>query len=314
MDPNIYIEQAVKLENSKSIFEYLANEITVQRYEKISELYEKAGNICKISNKELAIKYYIKAYNYLLKLNSDDYKLKILLTELSELYLKIDYIKSIECLDKIINWNTIKGDIANVIKTKKRVGDIYYDNNCLKEAYAVYINVLDMIDSYDKYDYIKKNIVEKLGEIYYMNESIINLSELSKLYFNLGDEYLKKNFGYIYARNYILNGLLMNLALDDVVQANNNYQIYTNRDNTFESSREGIFVSKIMNAFDTNDYNEISLLCVDYDKVSPLDKIQVKLLIKIKENIGYINNYNTTGNDQDVNDQDMDDQIENDLC
>lgn len=66
-----------------------------------------------------------------------------------------------------------------------------------KEAHAVYINVLDMIDSYDKYDYIKKNIVEKLGEIYYMNESIINLSELSKLYFNLGDEYLKKFWIYL---------------------------------------------------------------------------------------------------------------------
>ena len=48
INPNIYIDQATKLENSKSVFEYLSNDITLQRYEKISELYEKAGNICKI--------------------------------------------------------------------------------------------------------------------------------------------------------------------------------------------------------------------------------------------------------------------------
>jgi tetratricopeptide (TPR) repeat protein len=202
----LYIQQAVKLENSKSIFEFISNDITFQRYEKISELYEKAGNICKLSNKELAIKYFNKAYNYLVNLNSDDYKLKILLSELSELYLKINYMKSIECLEKILNWYTIKGDISNVIKTKKSIGDIYFDNNCLKDAYLVYIDIIEIINSNDKCIDVKRNIVERIGEIYYNNESIINLLELSKLYFTISDDYLKKNIGYISARNFILDG------------------------------------------------------------------------------------------------------------
>jgi hypothetical protein len=81
----------------------------------------------------------------------------------------------------------------------------------------------------------------------------------------------------------------MNLAMDDIVQANNNFEIYSNKDTTFQNSREGIFVSKIINAVYTNDYDEISFLCAEYDNVKSLDKIQVKLLIKIKENIGFIN-------------------------
>lgn len=66
-------------------------------------MYEKAGNIYKISNKKLVMEYFNKVNNYTVKLSSDDSKLKILLTELSELYLKIDYVKSIKCLDKILN-------------------------------------------------------------------------------------------------------------------------------------------------------------------------------------------------------------------
>ena len=193
------------------------------------------------------------------------------------------------------------GDISNVIKTKKSIGDIYFDNNCLTEAYLVYIDVLKIINSNDKCNDVKRNIVERMGEIYYNNESIINLLELSKLYFTVGDDYLKKNIGYISARNFILDGILMNLAMDDVVQANNNFEIYSNKDNTFQNSREGIFVLKIINAIYANDYNEISFLCAEYDNIKQLDKFQVKLLIKIKENIGFIDSVN-------------DDQIENDLC
>ena len=303
----LYIQQAKKLENSKSIFEYMSTDIKNQRYEKISELYEKAGNICKLSNKELAIEYFIKAYNYLVNLGSDDYKLKTLLSELSELYLKKNYVKSIECLEKIINWHTSRGDILNVIKIKKSIGDIYFDNNCLKESYSVYTNILQVINSNDKYNDIKKNIIEKLGEIFYMNESIINLFELSKLYFTIGDDYLKKSLGYISARNFILNGLLMNLAMDDIVQTNNNYNLYLNKDSTFQSSREGIFVSKIINAIDTSDFVEISILCAEYDSIKPLDKIQIKLLIMIKKNIGF-----NLENDNFNSDNDIDTEI--DLC
>ena len=309
IEPKIYVEQAMKLENSKSVFEYISNDITLQRYEKISELYEKAGNICKISNKDLAIEYFNKAYNYMLKSGSDDYKLKTLLSELSELYLKIDHIKAIGCLNKILNWYTIKGDIYNIIKTKKSIGDIYFDNNNLEEAYNVYTNVLEIINSNDKCIDVKRNIVERIGEIYCKNESIINLLELSKLYFSIGDYYLKKNIGYLSARNFILNGLLMNLALDDIVLANNNYEIYSSKDNNFQISREGTFVSKIINAIDAADHDGISFLCADYDMIKPLDKIQVKLLLKIKKNIGFIDLADDSNTNNDNNDQ-----IENDLC
>lgn len=40
-----YVNEAEKLENTKYVFEYILYSMTQQRYDKISELYEKAGNI-----------------------------------------------------------------------------------------------------------------------------------------------------------------------------------------------------------------------------------------------------------------------------
>lgn len=280
-----FVNEAIKLENSKSVFEYLVNDMTLQRYEKIAELYEKAGNILQISNKELSIEYYIKSYNYMIKIGSDDYKLNQILLKLANLYLKINYNKSIEYMTKILNLYIIRGDIVNIIKTQKSIGDIYFDNNCLEDAYITYLKVIELIDSSDKCFDIKKNTIEKMSELYYENEYIINVFELSKLYFSVSDDYLKKNLGYLSAKTFILNGLLMNLATEDIVQTNINLEIYSNRDHTFQSSIEGKFILNIIKAVETSNFEEISFLCSNYDKSKPLNKIQLKLLIKIKENV-----------------------------
>lgn len=223
-----------------------------------------------------------------------------MLYELSELFLKIDYTKSIKYLEKILKWYIQSGDIHNIIKTLKSIGDIYFNNNCLEDAFTTYTEVLEIINSNDKCIDVKKNIIEKMSELYYMKESIINLSKLSNLYFSIGDDYLKKNFGYVIARNYILNGLLMNLAMEDIVQTKLNFEKYCDQDSTFQNSREGVFVLKIMDAIEKYNYEEISFLCAEYDKIKQLDRIQVKLLTKIKENIGCID----YSNDEDNNEMD----------
>lgn len=68
----------------------------------------------------------------------------------------------------------------------------------------------------------------------------------------------------------------MNLATEDIVQTNNNFEIYLNKDHTFQNSREGVFISKIISAVEVSNHEEISFLCGEYDEVKPLDKIQVK--------------------------------------
>ena len=131
LDPQIFIDQAKKLEKSKSVFEYLIGDITSNRYEKIAELYNKAGNIYKISDKEKAIGCFKKVLDYKSQLSNTyfDFNKKDILLNIAELYLTMDYVKSIEYYEQVINYYSEKGDITYIIKYYEIIGDIYWTNN-----------------------------------------------------------------------------------------------------------------------------------------------------------------------------------------
>ena len=218
-NPENYIVEAKRLEKSKSIFEYIWKETSNERYEKISELYEKAGNIYKISDKSKAIKCLSKSYNYLIlvldSFGSNEYKIKKILSDIAELYVKIDYTKSIEYYGKIINHYTEKGDVVNIIKIYEIIGNIYFDNNEFKKANEIYSKTIEIINSNDKSIDIKKNIIDKIGEIYYSDESVVNHFELAKLYYSISEDYLKKKLGYLTAT--IFNMKLYNFILKHII-------------------------------------------------------------------------------------------------
>lgn len=296
------INEALRLEKSTNFLEYFFKELTYIKYEKIAVLYEKAGNICKMTNRELSIEYFVKSYNFYELANSldYDYKLKVISTELVELYSKINYHKSIEYMYKILDWYSMKGDIQNIIKTYKSMGDIYFYNNDLNNAKQIYFKAIDLIDTYDKSLDIKRHIVEKISNMYYIKQNIIQLPDLSKLYFSIAEDYFKKNLGYIGAINFIFDGLLANICFEDYVSANNNFEHYCNIDSTFTSSQEGKFINNLLKIIETNNLDEFGYLCLEYEKIKLFTNIQVKLLLKIKKNITQFDNLNN--NADDIND------------
>ena len=66
---------------------------------------QSAGNIYKLGDRMLAIDYMVKSYNYLIQTDYsfNSYKVRKLAGEIAELYKPIDYIKSIEYLEKVLN-------------------------------------------------------------------------------------------------------------------------------------------------------------------------------------------------------------------
>jgi tetratricopeptide (TPR) repeat protein len=289
-NPEQYIEEAKKLENSKSVFEFLMKDMTNERYEKISELYEKAGNIYKLSDKNKAIKCFVKAHNYLLETShiySMDYQIKKFIIEIAELYLKIDYTKSIEYYEKLINYYTEKGDISIVSKTYEIIGNIYFDNNCIDEAKKILVKTLELTNMTDKSNDVKRRVGDKLGEIIIMfNEKNSSaFLEASKLYFDLAEDYLKTKLGHYSAKKYIFLGMLADMAGGDLVKTQIDLDKFSSLDHTFLSSREGVFISKLIDLVNSNDSEGISELSACFDKVTPFDKIQVNLLLEIKESV-----------------------------
>jgi alpha-soluble NSF attachment protein len=288
-----YIDEAKKLENSKSVFEFLMKDITSSRYEKIAELYNKAGNIYKISDKEKAIKCFKRVLHYNRQLSEhytySEHNIKDILLNIAELYSKIDYTKSVEYYEQIINYYTEKGDVNNIIKYYEIVGDLYWTNNCVEESKQIYMKTLNLIDSNlsDKYSSTKKRIGERLCEILLTSNNFENILQVSKIYFGLAEEFVKNKLLVYQAKKYILLGLLADCAGDDTVKAKMDLEKYSSIDYTFASSREGKFIQELLQSIESSNSEELSYLCAELDKIIPLDNIQVNLLTKIKNLIDY---------------------------
>lgn len=285
------IGEAQRLEKSNSFFEYIFTQLKFNRFEQIAELYEKAGNICKINDKLLSIEYFTKALNYYRNANIFDleYKQKEIFAELGNLYLKIDYKKSIKQYNKIVDWYYSRGDISNIIKTHKIIADIYFDNLDYANAVETYMTIIELAET-DSNDHIieKRYVVEKMCKIYCEQENLVDIKDLEKLHYAIADNYMKKNSVLMSssARNFISNGILINLASDDIVNAQNNFNKYRNLDHAFDKSREGKFIAELIKAIETNNIDELGTICANYDHITSLDYFQVKLLLKIKKNIG----------------------------
>jgi tetratricopeptide (TPR) repeat protein len=311
-NPQIFIDQAKKLENSSSIFEYLIKDISTDRYEKISELYYKAGNIYKISDKEKAIECFEKTlhYNSLSTGISNELNKKYVLPNIAELYSKINYTKSIECYEQIINYYLEKGDIYNIIKYYEIIGDLYWVNNSTEEAKEIYKKTLHLINSnlLNIYSSTKKKIGERLCEILLDSNNSVCDEEASKIYFDLAEEFVNNKLLVYQAKKYILLGLLVDCARDDMVKAKIDLEKYSSIDYTFKSSREGKFIEKLFMAIESNNLEELSFECVEYDKITSLDNIQVKLLLRIKNLI--VNIFNDSNSNDILSNLDQNEEID----
>ena len=287
-DPQKYIDQAKKLENSKSLFEFIFRDLTSDRYEKIANFYEKAGNIYKITNKEKAIDCFKLANNYLLDIESNEYyenEIKKNLLNIAELYLQIDFIKSVEIYEKIINHFTLKGDISNIIKYYEIIANLYSENLHYDKSQIFYEKTKLLCESHNVCSDVKKRVGEKLAEIYIRQNNPSGYLESAKIYFEIADEFLKTKLGTYSAKKYIFNGLLANLAGGDLVKTNQDFNKYCISDYTFVNSTEGQFIIKLLGLIDSSDFEGLSILCELRDKTNPLDNIQVGLLLQIKKQL-----------------------------
>jgi hypothetical protein len=157
-------------------------------------------------------------------------------------------------------------------------------------------------NSSDKYFSTKNRIVERLNGIFITSTNSVDILEVIKNYFDLAEECVKNNILFYQAKKFILLGLLADCAGDDVVKAKINFEKYSCLDYTFESSRKGEFVKKLFKSIESNDPEELSFQCVEFDKIDSLNNIQVNFLSRIKKliNNGFDNdndNYNDNYND-----------------
>lgn len=289
------INEAFELENSKSIFEYIVDFMALERYNKIAELYEKAGNICHKTNVTLSLEHLKKACKYYAKAKRH-YKHIVLLSKIANLNSKNNYIKSIEELNQCVCWYQMNNHLIQAFNNIKLIGDIYFENNKFEESYLNYNKIIIGINNLKKmiislnlknntqnklhhdYIYIKKIAIIKIEELYYMKKINMSLNELFSLYLDTSDDYLHSNMGLL--TDFIFNGLLINLINN--INEKKYYEKYSKNICSFHNTDECKFISNCFNLFEMKNISELFQLCDDYAQKSNPSKIQLLLLSEIK--------------------------------
>lgn len=278
------IAQASKLEKTKGFWEYFDSYATLERYDQIATLYERAGNLSKITNPFQTLTYLIKSYNFRIMsaFYSDEYKIKSLIQTIAELYVPIDYTKAIEYYERIVNYYSEKGDIINICEIYERIGNIYIDNNQLVLANEVFEKIIRIAGSNDKLTNIITRSNEVLAEFEIKNSNFIKAADI---YRSLGTFLSNTKLGKYLAKKYFFLGILSACAGDDLVKATNLNDLAVNSDHTFATSNNGIFVSKLIE--NLHDEEFLSQLSSERDSLTILTPIEVTLLLAIKNNTCY---------------------------
>jgi len=123
------INKAILLENKKYVLEIFMSSKKNQRYMQIAKLYNEAGEIAKSTDKENAINFFKRVLYYNSKIYGQNYKIDEtnILLNIAELYIKIDYTKSIKYYGKLANYYLSIGD-------KNKYNEIVKDMNLINKT------------------------------------------------------------------------------------------------------------------------------------------------------------------------------------
>ncbi|KAG1464543.1 hypothetical protein G6F56_005065 [Rhizopus delemar] len=86
-------------------------------------------------------------------------------------------------------------------------------------------------------------------------------------------------------KDYLFKAGLCHLCTEDMVKSSQALANYCNMDLSFESTREYILLSGIIDCVNQGDIDRFSQLVSDYDKLTRLDAWKTAVLLKIKKSI-----------------------------
>ena len=121
------INKAILLENKKYMLELFMCSKKKYRYMKIAKLYNEAGQIAKSTDKENAINFFKRVLYYNLKIYGHNHSIDEtnILLNIAELYIKINYTKSIEYYGKIANYYLSNGNKVKYDEIVKDMNSIH---------------------------------------------------------------------------------------------------------------------------------------------------------------------------------------------
>jgi alpha-soluble NSF attachment protein len=112
-----------------------------------------------------------------------------------------------------------------------------------------------------------------------------DLIRSAAIYEELGRNCLDSNLLKFNAKGYFLQSILCHLANNDAIGAEQALTKFERIDYTFNESREGKFVQKLLECVNSLDSDLFETTCFEYDRISKLDPWKTTMLLKVKRSI-----------------------------
>lgn len=153
------------------------------------------------------------------------------------------------------------GDLVGALEAFEEAGDLYSAEDAIATANSCYKEAADLAATLEEYPRAIKHY-----------ENVASNS--------LGSALTKYS-----VKEYYLKAGLCWLATGDVITAKRAIETYSAADGTFPSTREGIFLNAVTDAYDSGDVDTFTGAVAEYDRLTKLDNWKTGILLKIKKSI-----------------------------
>lgn len=251
-----------------------------RKYEKVGDLFEKAGNAYKVSQQwEDAGAMFLNAANACSVCSS--YQVVGHLTESAQCYgMGGNHQQSINIWRKVVDVCIQQGDFKKAAKYVNAIAEIYVKVDEVEQAAIAYQDASDLfVKCHSLFD--SNACLLKMADL--LSVSGTDIVRASQIYEQLGKVSMTQySFS---AKDYFFNCLLCHLALGDYINTRLKLESFCNLCFALSKSLQSNFIENLLTACEKMDREAFTTHCFEFDLVSPLDPKKTNLLLKCKRSI-----------------------------
>jgi len=198
---------------------------------------------------------------------------------------KVDKNRAVETLQQAAGILANMGRFSQAGKRESEVAAMFEEDNNYEKAVESYRRAVEFLEM-DNSPQQANQFKVKLATI--LSQQLSNYSDAGNIFEELGKSSIDNRLLKFHAKGYFLQALLCFLAMGDQVKAERKLQEFFTLDYDFPASREGKFISSIVEAVRNYDSQTFTDVCAEFDSVSRMDPWKVSILLEIKKSISEV--------------------------
>lgn len=258
--------------------------------EKAGELFMKAGYYYRIEKMwQQSAEAFDNAFKIYKKLHNDDddhsCDIRKALDESVISYKNFSIQDAIRCLNYLIQLQLEEGQLSMLTRNEIKLAELYESNGDITLAIETYEKAVNIMGGEDQEILAEQYIIKIANLEISHNDNYIKGYEIFESIAHRNVDYQLKHYG---VKNHLFDAGLCRIATD-IENAKQRILDYTNIDITFDNTTEYKLLISILDAFETRDIEKFNQYIFDFDQVSKLSQLRVKILSKIKTLINETN-------------------------